>query len=156
MIPIAQAAEDFLAQKRIAVAGVSRNKDEAANLIYRRLCETGHEVFAINPSAKRVEGQRCYPDLKSVPEKIDGVVMVTRPEATETLVGECVELNIPRVWMHRSLGNSVSENAVEVCRKNGITVIPGGCPMMFCQPVDFGHKCLRWVMTLTGGVPKKV
>lgn len=156
MIPIRKAAEEFLAQKRIAVAAVSRNKEEAANFIYRKLAETGHEVFAVNPKTSTVEGDTCYPDLKSVPEKPDGVVMVTRPEVTETLVAECVELNIPRVWMHRSLGNSVSEQAVKMCRQNGITVIPGGCPMMFCQPVDFGHKCLRWMMTLTGGVPKKI
>lgn len=156
MIPMTRAAQDFLAQKRIAVAGVSRSREEAANLIYRKLRETGHDVFAINPNADTVEGELCYPDLKSIPEKVDGVVMVTRPEVTEKLVAECVELDIPRVWMHRSLGNSVSEKAVQMCRQHGITVIPGGCPMMFCQPVDFGHTCLRLVMTLTGGVPKKV
>ncbi len=146
---------NFLAQQRIAVAGVSRNpKGEAANLIYQKLKGAGYRVFAINPKADQVEGDQCYPDLKSVPEIIDGVVLVTKPEIAEALVGECKELGISRVWMHRSLGpGSVSDKAVEFCEQNGISVIAGACPMMYCQPVDFGHKCMRWFLGISGKLP---
>ena len=68
---------DFLAQKRIAVAGVSRSRHNAANMIYRKLRKTGYQVFPINPKVESVEGDPCYADLKSVPEKTDGVVIVT-------------------------------------------------------------------------------
>ncbi len=154
-----EAVEDFLTQKRIAVAGVSRTKEDAANIIYRKLKETGHQVFPINPKAETVEGDPCYPDLKSIPDGVDGVVIVTRPEVTEQIVRQCAEVGTSRVWMHRSMefiGSSVSEQAVQFCRENNITVIPGGCPMMFCKPVDFGHKCMRWMLGLTGGLPKQV
>ncbi len=152
-----EAVSDFLAQKRIAVAGVSRSDQEAANAIYRKLRESGYEVFATNPKADEVEGDKCYPNLVAIPGQLDGVVIATSPDATEQVVRECVELGIPRVWMHRSFGQgSVSDEAVDFCRKNGITVIPGGCPMMFCAPVDFGHKCIRWILNLTGGLPKTI
>jgi hypothetical protein len=56
--------------------------------------------------------------------------------------------------MHRSFGTgSVSEEAVNLCREKGIEVIPGACPMMFCEPVDFGHRCMRWLLKVTGGLP---
>jgi predicted CoA-binding protein len=76
---------------------------------------------------------------------------------TDEIVRQCAELGIRRVWMHRSFGEgSVSQTAVDFCRKNQIAVIPGGCPMMFCEPVDFGHKCMRWILSLTGGLPRKI
>jgi predicted CoA-binding protein len=149
--------EDFLAQKTIAVAGVSRKEQpQAANLIYRKLRDAGYHVFPVNPAAERVEGDKCYENLRSLPESPDGVVIVTRPEIADELVKECVDLGIPRVWMHRSIGQgSVSAAAVARGKANGISVIAGGCPMMFCEPVDFPHRCMRWVFGLTGRVPAK-
>ena len=151
------AVEDFLNQKRIAVAGVSRSGDQAANLIYRKLRHAGYQVFPVNPSAETLEGDRCYPNLQSIPGGVDAVVVATHPEVTDQIVRQCAEIGISRVWMHRSFGDgSVSETAVRFAREHNLSVIPGGCPMMFCEPVDFGHKCMRWVLTLTGGIPKTV
>ncbi len=148
--------QNFLAQKRLAVAGVSRNpKGEAANLIYHKLREAGYEVFPINPNAEMIAGERCYPNLKAVAPVVDGVVIATRPEIAEQIVHECAELGVARVWMHRSFGTgSVSEAAAKFCQEHQITVIAGGCPMMFCPPVDFGHRCIRWILKATGGLPK--
>lgn len=146
-------ADEFLAQKRIAVAGVSHTKDDAANGIFRKLRDNGYEVFAVNPNAERVEDAPCYPDVKSIPGGVDGVVIVTRPEITEQIVHDCADAGVPRVWMHRSfIGSSVSEEAVARCREAGIQVIAGGCPMMFCKP-DVGHRCMKWITRMTGGLP---
>ncbi len=146
--------EVFLAQKKIAVVGVSRTEG-TANGIYDRMKERGYEVFAINPNATEIKGDPCYPDLKSVPGGVDAVMIATRPEITEQIVEECVELEIPHVWMHYNAlfgesNSSVSETAVTLCRDNGINVIPGGCPLMFGQTADFGHKCMRWILGVTG------
>ena len=148
--------KDFLAQKRIAVAGVSRSETgSAANVIYPKLRGAGYEVYALNPRAEEIEGARCYPDLKSLPAAVDGVVVVTPPAQTDELVRQCAAAGVRRVCMHRSFGQgSVSPAAVAFCRQNGIEVIAGGCPMMYCQPVDFGHKCLRWLLRVSGGLPK--
>lgn len=154
---LAEKVQDFLAQKRIAVAGVSRTRQDAANLIYRKLRDAGYQVFAVNPNASTVEGDPCYPDLPSIPGGVDGVVIATRPQLAEALAQQCVEAHVPRVWMHQSIvhgGTSVSPEAAVFCAEHGITVIAGACPMMFCAPVDFGHKCMRWVMKATGGLPR--
>jgi uncharacterized protein len=138
---------DFLAQKRIAVAGVSRDTGghPAANLIYRRLKQTGREVIPVNPHMQTFDGERCYADLRSIPGGVDGVI-----------VHDCVDARVSRVWMHQSLaksGSSVSPAAVEYCQEHGITVIAGACPMMYGDGVDFGHACMRWMLKLTGGLP---
>jgi predicted CoA-binding protein len=148
---------DFLSQKRIAIAGVSRNNSHhsAANLIYHRLKGSGHDVFPVNPHMQTFEGDRCYPDLKSIPGGVDGVVVITRLEATERIVHDCNDAGVQRVWMHQSLGNgsSVSPEAIEYCRQQHISVIAGACPMMYGPKVDFGHTCMRWILRLTGGLP---
>ena len=157
MTDMKSAVADFLAFRRVAVAGVSRSKNEAANLVYRKLRDAGYEVFPVNPNAEEVEGDTCYPSLESIPGGVEGVVVATHPKVTDDIVRACVALNIQHVWMHRSFGQgSVSAEAVEYCKENGITVIPGGCPMMYCQPVDVGHKCMRWFLGLTGGLPKSI
>ena len=149
--------DDFLAQKRIAVAGVSRNKSHhpVGNLIYQRLKNTGHEVFAVNPHMESFEGDRCYPSVRSIPGGVDGVVIVTRPETTEQIVHECDQAGVRRVWMHQSVGKStsVSPQAVDYCREHNINVIAGACPMMYGDGVDVGHTCMRWFLGLTGGLP---
>jgi uncharacterized protein len=158
MIPIKQAASEFLAHKRIAVTGVSRKpQGHGGNVVYQRLRDRGYEVVAINPNAGEVEGDRCYHDLKSVPGGVEAVVVATRPEIAEATMRECVELGIRYVWMHRSVGGgSVSDTATAFGRRHGITVIDGGCPLMFDPCADFGHKAMRFVFTRTGKVPTKV
>jgi predicted CoA-binding protein len=154
MTDLTEAVDDFLAQKIIAVAGVSRKGDIPANVIYRRLRDAGYEVYPVNPNATEVEGTTCFPDLGSIPAEVQGVVIATPPSAAPSLVEACVAQGIPRVWMHRSFGRgSVSEEAREMCRTAGITLIPGACPMMFLEPVDVAHKCIRWFLGATRKLP---
>jgi uncharacterized protein len=151
------AAEEFLAQPRIAVAGVSRDPKQPANLVYRRLRATGHEVYAINPNATEVEGDACHPDVASVPAALDGVVVVTTPQVAEEVVEQCVAAGVPRVWLHRGLGpGSLSERAVARCEEQGIAVIPGGCPNMVGATSDPAHRCMCALLKLTGKVPRRV
>jgi predicted CoA-binding protein len=138
------------------VTGVSRTTNgHGGNVVYQRLRDRGYEVFAVNPNADEVEGDPCYHDLRSIPGGVDGVVIVTRPEVTDEVVRDCGEAGVPRVWMHQSFkaGSSVSHEAANYCREHGITVIEGACPMMYGEGVDFGHRCMRWMLGLTGGLP---
>ena len=156
MQTIKDAAAEFLADKRIAVTGVSRTpKTHGSNNVYRRLRERGYQVFAVNPNTDQVEGDRCYRDLASIPGGVEAVVIGTRPEIAEDTMRECAELGITRVWMHRGPGGgSVSDAATGYGRAHGITVIDGGCPLMFEPTADLGHKIMRLVYA--GHVPKQV
>ena len=146
---------DFLACKRVAVAGVSRQGNQPANFIFKRLRDTGHDVFPVNPKADTVEGVTCYSDLASVPGPIDAVMVVTPPGAAPDIIRQAVDRSVRHVWFHRSFGTgSVSDEAVDACRAHGIEPIIGGCPMMFCGPVDVGHKCMRWWLQRRGRVPR--
>jgi predicted CoA-binding protein len=158
MPSIKDAASEFLAHKRVAVTGVSREpKSHGANVVYRRLRERGYEVYAVNPNAGEVEGDHAYADLASIPGGVEAVVIGTRPEAAEETMRECVELGITRVWMHRGPGaGSVSATAAEYGRAHGIAVIDGGCPCMFGPTGDRGHRLMRMVLTATGSVPRRV
>lgn len=152
---LSDAAQDFLEQRRIAVVGVSRKGDVPGNIIYKKLRQAGYAVFAVNPSAETVEGDPCYPTLETIPGGVDGVVIATHPKQTADVVRQCADLGIRRVWIHRSFGQgSLDTEAVRLSRELGLAVIPGGCPMMFCEPVDPVHKCMRWLSGLVGGLPK--
>ena len=148
----------FLAQKKIAVVGVSDKRETGCNLNYKNFKQAGYQVYAVNPRISMYDGAPCYADLKSIPEKPDAVFMLTSPKVTEEIVRQCVDLGIKHVWMHCMMGTkpglsqsttSVSQSAVEMCRANGIEVIPGSCPNQFLNP-DGGHGFMRKLWTLFG------
>ena len=145
-------AQDFLDQNRIAVVGVSRKSEQTANYIYRTLRDKGYAVYAVNPNTETAEGDPCYANIQAVPGCVDGAMIVTNPELVDQIVQDCAEANVSRVWMHNNtfMPSSVSDTAVNFCRENNITVIAGGCPMMF---LDFGHKCMRWMLGAMGRLP---
>lgn len=157
MPTLKEAAENFLSLKTIAVAGVSSTKKDAANYIFEKLKNTGYQVYPINPNAKEIDGETCYPNLSALPEKPEGVVIATSAKVTIDIVTECAALGIRHAWIHKSVDNgSYSQEAEDFCKENGIDLIPGGCPMMYCKPVDFPHKCIKWVLNTMGKLPKKV
>lgn len=152
------AAADFLSCRRIAVTGVSHApKGHGSNAVYVRLRQRGYQVAAVNPNAETVEGDPTYPDLASVPDGVEAVVIGTRPEHAEATMRQAVELGITKVWMHRLAGaGSVSAAATEYGRAHGVTVIDGGCPLMFGPTADGAHKVLCRVFTVAGKVPRTV
>ena len=161
MAKIDPLVKDFLAQKKIAVVGVSDKRETGCNAAYHKFKEAGYAVSAVNPRLTSFDGDPCYPNLKAIPEKPEAVFILTNPKVSEEIVQQCVELGIQRVWMHCLMGTkpglaasmtSVSPEAVRMCHENGITVIPGSCPNQFLKP-DFGHGMMR-VMFRTLGFMK--
>ena len=159
MIKTPESVATFLRGRRFAVAGVSRQPGQAANAVFRKLSSAGYEVFPINPNTSEVEGVTCYRDVGAViglaHGQLDGVVIATSPDVSVQIVRQCHDHGVRRVWFHRSFGTgSVSEQAVRECIARGIDCIVGGCPLMFCDPVDFGHTCMRWWLQRQGRVPR--
>lgn len=154
MAKLPKQVAEFLEKKSIAVIGVSRDRNQPANAIYRKLQKSGYQVFAVNPSAEIIEGEKCYPDIDSLPQKVEGVVIVTHPDVTANVVRQCIKSGISQIWIHRSFGEgSVSDEAILECERSKINCLVGGCPMMYCEPVDLGHKCMKWVLKMQSRVP---
>ena len=158
MAKIDELVKGFLEQKKIAVVGVSDKRETGCNLSYNKFREAGYQVYAVNPRIPSFNGEPCYPDLRSIPERPDAVFMLTNPRITEQVVQQCVDLGIKHVWMHCMMGTrpglaagmtSVSQPAVEMCRANGIAVIPGTCPNQFLKP-DPGHSLMRGLWKMLG------
>jgi predicted CoA-binding protein len=158
MSTVKEAATNFLSCKRVAVTGVSRKPEShGSNVVYKRLRDRGYEVFAVNPNADTVEGDRSFHSVAEIPGGVDAVVIGTAPERAEATVRECDDLGIKQVWMHRSFGGgSVCDGATVYGREHGMTVIDGGCQLMFEPTADLGHKVMRFVLTPTGKVPRQV
>jgi len=158
MANIDNLVQDFLAQKVIAVVGVSNKRDTGANRNYKTFKGHGYRVYAVNPRISTFDGSPCYPDLRSIPKKPDAVFILTSPNVTEQVVKQCVDLGIKHVWMHCLMGTkaglssgstSVSPSAVEMCKANGISVISGSCPAQFLE-ADFGHSMMRRLWGMFG------
>jgi predicted CoA-binding protein len=158
MAKIDDMVKDFLAQKKIAVVGVSDKRETGCNMSYKKFKQSGYQVYAVNPRISTFDGDPCYPDLKSLPEKPDAVFILASPRVTDVIVQQCVELGVKHVWMHCMMGtkpglvtsmSSVSPEAVRLCRENGIAVIPGSCPNQFLKP-DVGHGMMRGLWRLIG------
>ena len=145
----------FLQGRRFVVAGVSRSPQQPANAIFRKLRASGYEVVPLNPNAVELEGVPCYPDLASVPGPVDGVVVATTPEVASRIVRQAHARGIRQLWFHRSFGKgSVSEPALRLCAELGLEPIVGGCPLMYCEPVDVAHRCFHWLLSLQNRVPR--
>jgi len=158
MAKIDEIVKDFLAHKKIAVVGVSDKRETGCNMSYKKFKRAGYQVYAVNPRISTFEGDPCYPDLKSLPEKPEAVFILASPKVTDMIVQQCVDLGVKHVWMHCMMGtkpglatsmSSVSPEAVRLCRENGIAVIPGSCPNQFIKP-DPGHAMMRGLWRLFG------
>ena len=158
MAKIDDMVQDFLAQKRIAIVGVSDKRETGSNMAYKKFKENGYLVYPVNPRISTYDGATCYPDLKSIPDIPDAVFILASPKVTDQIVQECADLGVKHVWMHCMMGTkpglsagmtSVSQEAVEICKANSIEVIPGSCPNQFLDP-DFGHKMMKGMFRMFG------
>ena len=143
--------QDFLDQKTFAVVGVSRSGKKFANMAYKALKEKGYKVFAINPKAADIEGEPCYKDIKSLPQQIDGIVIVVKPQETEKVINDAIAVEISRVWIQQG---AESPEAINLCESNSIKVIHHQCIMMFLKPEGFPHNIHRFINTALGKMPK--
>jgi len=158
MAKIDDLVQAFLSQKKIAIVGVSDQRDTGCNLNYHTFKKNGYTVSAVNPRITTFEGDPCYPDLKSIPDQPEAVFILASPKISEQIVQQCVDLGIKHVWMHCVMGtkpglaagmSSVSPEAVRLCQENGIQVIPGSCPNQFLNS-DFGHTMMRVIFRTLG------
>jgi hypothetical protein len=154
MKALPSAVAGFLEHRVIAVVGVARDGRSPANAILKKLRDEGRTVFAVNPNAGEIGGEKCWPDVLSLPEPAGAAVIVTSPAVAAGVVRQCGEAGIRDVWLHRSIGQgSVSGEAVKEAERLGIRCISDGCPMMFAGRVDIAHRCIRWILNMQHRLP---
>ena len=150
-----QLIDEFLAQKRIAVVGVSRNATDFNRRLFQEFRKRGYDAVPVNPQATEIDGQRCYARVQDITPMVEAALLLTPSETTERVVWDCAEAGIHRVWMYRVGGKgAVSQAALEFCSQNGIRVIPGFCPLMFFPDTAWFHRLHGWVMKITGSYPR--
>jgi uncharacterized protein len=140
-------AEEFLRHRDLAVVGASDDPRNFGRTVYRELRSRGYQPVPVNPASETVEGDRCYPDLASVPGDLDGVIVMVGRDRAAQVVRDCAARGVPRVWLFRGIGGSgaVSDEAVAVAEELGIEIVAGACPLMFLEPVDWIHRVHRAV-----------
>ncbi len=141
---------EFLEQKTLAVIGVSRSKKKFSNTVYKALKTKGYQLFPVNPYVDRIDGEPCFPDIQSIPSKVEGIVIVVPPNQTEKAVKEAAAAGIKHVWIQQG---AESPGAINFCRNNGINVIHNHCILMFADP-SLPHKCHRYLWKVLGKLPK--
>lgn len=149
-----QAVNEFLGQRHIAVVGVSDAKGSFAKTVYRELRSHGYDVVPVNPSAALVDGDRCFPDLASVPGDIDGVIVMVNRDVSDSIVRDCITRGIRRVWLFKGIGGpgAVSDEAVRTAREHDLTLVDGACPLMFLETPAWVHRLHRFVRRRNGGL----
>ena len=148
--------DDFLALKRIAVVGVSRNAKDFTRMLFREFRKRGYDAVPVNPAAREIEGVPCAANIAAVPPPPGGALLLTKPGITEKAVRECAAAGVSMVWMYRAVGaGAVSAEAVAFCRSQGIRVVEGECPFMFFPNTGFlPHGLHGLIRKLAGSYPK--
>jgi len=151
-----ETVRDFLAQKRIAMIGVSRRKDDFSVLLFEEFRKRGYEMVAVNPGVEEVAGVRCFGRVQEIEPAVDGALLMTSPAVTDSVVLDCVDAGIRRVWLYSSGGQgAVSQSAVALCKAKGIDVVVGECPFMFWKDSGVGHRLHGFVLKILGKFPQR-
>jgi predicted CoA-binding protein len=146
---------DFLNQKRIAVVGVSHRREDFSRTLFHELQHRGYEVVPVNPEFTEMEGQRCFAHVQDIAPPVDGALLMTSPRVTDQVVQDCAAAGVKRVWMYRATGKgAVSSDALKFCESQGISVVPGECPLMFLHGGAWVHRAHGFVRKIVGHWPK--
>jgi len=147
---------DFLAHKRMAMAGISRDPANLSVKLFQELIGRGYDIAPVNPNLSEVEGRKCFSRVQDIEPPVEAVLLMTSPEASEEVVRDCAEAGVRTVWMYRATGKgSVSRKAVEFCQEHGIRVIPGECPFMFLPGSAGVHRLHGFIRKITGRYPRR-
>jgi predicted CoA-binding protein len=108
----------------IAMVGASSNPDKASNGIMRKLQSVGYRVIPVNPRETETLGERSYPSLIDVPERIDIVDVFRRAEDTPGIADDAVTIGAKALWLQTGI---VSEDAAARAKAGGLTVVMDAC-----------------------------
>lgn len=145
-----QSISEFMAQKNIAVAGVSRKKQKFGNTIYKELEKKGYNLYPVNPQIEEYKGRKCYPDIAALPEEVNGIVINTKPEVTKKLLDEVLKKGIKHIWLQQG---SADKETLEISKQSYANIISKQCVIMFADPAKGIHGFHKWINKTFGLLP---
>lgn len=113
--------------RNIAIVGLSDKKERASNFVGSYLLSEGYNVIPVNPLKQEILGQKCYPDLKSIPVQVDMVDIFRRPDECVNIVKEAIEIKAKAIWMQLGI---VNREAAQLASDNGLIVVMDRCVKM--------------------------
>ncbi|MBD3362212.1 CoA-binding protein [Candidatus Dojkabacteria bacterium] len=122
---------------KIAIVGVSNDKDKWGRKIFDKLLEADYKVVPVNPKYKQIEESTCYSNLKEIPFIVDLVITVVPPEISFNVIRECKQLGIEMIWMQPG---SESDEALDFCEKNNLECISNACFVVDGMKTKFCYK----------------
>jgi len=132
------------------MVGVSRNPKKFGFTAFRELKEKGMNIIPVNPKAEEIHGVKVFPDIKSLPSEVKGLLLMTQKSATAGLVREAKEKGIRNIWIQQM---SESQEAISELEGSGINYITGQCILMFYKPHSV-HKFHGSIKKFFGRWPK--
>ncbi|MBN2890529.1 MAG: CoA-binding protein [Bacteroidales bacterium] len=142
---------EFLAPKKMALIGFSRNPQKTSRAIYKELSQKGFEFYPVNPNSDEIDGIKCYKSISELPTDVDRAYIVTPKVETKKVLEELYEKGIKKAWIHISTD---TPEAVEYANKNDFELIYKRCVFMFAEPVTSVHSFHRFFVKLFGKYPK--
>ena len=135
----------FLAHRRLAVVGVSRDPRDFSRTVVAELTWRGYEVVPVNPTGFK-EGEAAFVRrVQDIVPPVEAALLMTPPAVTNQAVKDCAEAGIRHVWMHQGVGRgAASPAAIAFCEDHGISVVSGACPLMYLPETGFVHRAHRW------------
>jgi predicted CoA-binding protein len=147
--------DGFLALRRIAVVGVSRNPKETSHMLWQELRQRRYDAVPVNPATTEIDGKRSYASVREIDPPVEGALIMTTAAVAEQVIDDCATAGIGHVWLYRGLGGgATSPAAVAAAERLGLDVVAGHCPYMFLPGTPVFHRIHGVGKKLTGGYPK--
>jgi len=141
----------FLEDRKIAIAGVSRNPSSFSRTVYKDLKEKGYKVYAINPLTDTIDGDNSFKDVSELPKELKNLLIMTPKSESPKVLNEAIEAGLKSIWINQG---SETEECLKIAEEAGIDIIYKKCIYMFAEPVSGIHKFHRTINRIFGLLPK--
>lgn len=152
---------EFLAQRRFALIGLSRNPKHFSRILFRELIDRKYHVCPVNPEVEKIDGFPCHKSIEDVMRvdygefPVGGAIIITSSDKYGELVEQCIKARIKRIWLYGIAGSNKKYSILEQkCREHDIALIADLCPFMFLPQPGFIHRLHGGIMKIFGKFPK--
>jgi uncharacterized protein len=146
-----QLIDNFYKEKKIAIAGVSRNPKKFGYQVFNELVKKGYEILPINPKASSINDISCYPEIDSLPAGVESLLILTPKDQTDDILRKAINKGIKNIWVQQM---SETSDTLKIAEEYQKEIIHHKCIFMFAEPVHSIHKFHRTMVKIFGGMPK--